>query len=160
ILPGSISIGLRDGARVLSKKLVVFISTRSTVGGFMNLNVKKWQWCVCFLSAAMLLMSCANAAYGQASFATITGRAPDPKGASVPGATVTATNTETGIVRTTTTTSDGLYRFDNLPPGVYDVAIETSSFSKAEAKNIKLQVGESRDINFNLELAGQRQSVV
>jgi hypothetical protein len=108
----------------------------------------------------LLLLSLANVAYGQGAFATITGRALDPKGASVLNATVTATNTETGIVRTTSTTSDGLYRFDNLPPGVYDVAIDVAGFNKAEAKGVKLQVGEQRDVNFNLELAGQKQSVV
>jgi hypothetical protein len=129
----------------------------------MNLSVKKWRWgvCISILLVVLVCLAGRNGAYAQSSaFATITGRALDPRGASVPNATVTATNTETGIVRTTTTTSDGLYRFDNLPPGIYDVAIESSSFSKAEAKNIKLQVGETRDINFNLELAGQKQSVV
>src|SRR6202158_2229107 len=109
----------------------------------------------------LLMLSLASVAYGQsAAFATITGRALDPKGASVPNATVTATNTETGIVRTTTTTSDGLYRFDNLAPGIYDVTMNVGGFNKAEAKNIKVQVGEQRDVNFNLELAGQQQSVV
>ena len=109
----------------------------------------------------LLMLNLASVAYGQsAAFATITGRALDPKGASVPNATVTATNTETGIVRTTTTTSDGLYRFDNLAPGIYDVTMNVGGFNKAEAKNIKVQVGEQRDVNFNLELAGQQQSVV
>lgn len=84
----------------------------------------------------------------------------DPKGASIPNAKVTATNTETGIARTTQTTNDGLYRFENLSPGVYDVAIEASGFSKGEAKQVKLQVGEQRDVNFDLQLAGQQESVV
>src|SRR5258708_37553101 len=109
----------------------------------------------------VILVLVPGLAYSQSSaFATITGRALDPKGASVPNATVTATNTETGIVRTTTTTSDGLYRFDNLAPGIYDVTMNVGGFNKAEAKNIKVQVGEQRDVNFNLELAGQQQSVV
>jgi hypothetical protein len=124
----------------------------------MNLSLKNWQSCLLIL-ALVVSLCCASGAYGQ-SAATITGRALDPKGASVPDAKVTATNTETGIVRTTTTTSDGLYRFDNLTPGTYDVVIETASFTKVEAKGVKLQVGEQRDINFNLELSGQRQSVV
>src|ERR1700687_2163046 len=98
---------------------------------------------------SFLALSLANVAYGQG--ATITGRVIDPRSASVPNATVTATNTETGIGRTTTTTSDGLYRFDNLAPGLYDVVIDVGGFNKAEAKNVKLQVGEIRDINFNLE---------
>jgi hypothetical protein len=112
------------------------------------------------LFSFLLMLSLANVAYGQGAFATITGRALDPKGASVPNATVTATNTGTGIVRTTSTTSDGLYRFDNLPPGVYDVAMDVPGFNKAEAKSVRLSVGDLRDVNFNLELAGQKQSVV
>src|SRR5215469_16662510 len=111
--------------------------------------------------ALVLVLWCTVAAYGQsAAFATITGRVLDPKGSSVPDAAVTATNTETAIVRTTKTTSDGLYRFDNLPPGVYDVTIDAGGFTKAEAKAVKLQVGDQRDINFNMKLAGQTESVV
>jgi hypothetical protein len=118
------------------------------------------QFCLFLLAFLVFLFSSANGVYGQSAFATITGRVLDPKGAAVLNADVTATNTETGITRTTKTTSDGLYRFDNLPPGVYDVSIDVGGFSKAEAKAIKLQVGEQRDANFNLELAGQKQSVI
>jgi hypothetical protein len=110
--------------------------------------------------AGLLLLTAPGASGQSAAFATITGRVLDPREASVPSATVAATNVETGIVRTTQTTLDGLYRFDNLPPGVYDVVVETTSFAKVEAKNVKLQVGEQRDVNFNLELAVQKQSVV
>jgi hypothetical protein len=49
---------------------------------------------------------------------------------------------ETGIVRMAQTTSDGLYRLDYVSPGIYDVAIDANSFTKAETKNVKLQVGE------------------
>src|SRR5580693_2198514 len=104
----------------------------------MTFSLKNWQSCLLILVVVSMLW-CASGAYGQ-SFATITGRILDPKGASVPNATITATNTETGSVRTTTTTSDGIYRFENLVPGIYDVAIEASSFTKAEAKHVKLQV--------------------
>jgi len=113
------------------------------------------------IAGAALLLLMALGAHGQSSaFATITGRALDPKDASVPGATVTATNVETGMTRTTQTTSDGLYRFDNLPSGIYDLSIEAQSFATTQAKSVKLQVGEHRDINFNLKLAGQTQSVL
>jgi hypothetical protein len=114
-----------------------------------------------FLLAVLLSAACVGIAYGQsAGFATITGRVLDPKGATVPNLAVTATNTETGITRTTKTTSDGLYRFENLAPGIYNVTVEASGFAKMEINSVKLQVGEQRDVNFNLELAGQRQTVV
>ena len=124
---------------------------------------KSTMWCCCMslLCLTVVLFCNVSGAYGQsAAFATITGRALDPKGGSVPDATVTATNTETGITRTTKTTGDGLYRFDALPPGVYNISIDAGGFTKAEARAVKLQIGEVRDINFNLELAGQKQSVV
>ena len=121
-------------------------------------SARNLQFGLFIVGFVVFLFCCANGAYGQN--ATITGRVVDPKGASVPNAIVTATNSETGIARTTTTTSDGLYRFDNLPPGVYNVMLNVSGFNKAEARSVKLQVGEARDINFNLELAGQQQSVV
>jgi hypothetical protein len=121
----------------------------------------KLQWIGSIVIVAMSLQLTALGVYGQsAAFATITGGALDPKGASIPGATVTATNVETGIVRIAKTTSEGLYRLDYLSPGIYNVAIEMSSFTNAETKNVKLQVGEQRDINFNLELAGERRYVV
>ena len=87
-------------------------------------TTRKCCWGVfSFVLAAMVLavvLCTANEAAAQsAAFATITGRALDPKGASVPNATVTATNTETGLTRTTQTTNDGLYRFENLVPGIW-----------------------------------------
>jgi Carboxypeptidase regulatory-like domain len=113
------------------------------------------------IAGAVLLLLTALGAYGQsASFASITGHAQDLNGASVPGATVTATNVETGMTRTTQTTSDGLYRFENLPPGIYDLSIEAHSFATTQAKSVELWVGEDLDINFNLKLAGQTQTVI
>ena len=126
----------------------------------MNFVNRGRSWGVFVFAIAAVVLLSANVVYGQARYATITGRALDPKGASVPDAKVTALNVETGIARTTTTTTDGLYRFEELVPGVYDVTIEAGAFTKAVAKGVKIQVGESRDVNFNLELAGQKESVV
>src|SRR3984957_1271245 len=132
----------------------------------MNGTTRKCCWGVtsqvlAVIFSAAFLLCAASGAYAQSSaFATITGRVLDPKAASVPNAAVTATNTETGSTRSTQTTNDGLYRFDNLVPGLYDVSIEAGGFTKAVAKSVKLQVGEQRDVNFNLELEGQKQSVM
>ena len=127
----------------------------------MNLVNRGRSWGVFAFAIAAVLILTASLAYGQGGrYATITGRVLDPKGASVPDATVTAMNVETGIARTTTTTSDGLYRIEDLVPGIYDVTVGTASFTKAAAKGVRILVGESRDVNFNLELAGQKESVV
>src|SRR5271155_5141841 len=63
--------------------------------------------------------------------AIITGRVVDSGGASIADATVTGTNTETGVSRSTTTTSDGFYKLENLNPGFYDLSVEATGFSKS-----------------------------
>jgi hypothetical protein len=127
----------------------------------MNSNLSSSRSYMMVLAVAVAMLFGANAAFGQsAAFATITGRVLDPRGGAVPNATVIATNTETGLVRTTTVTSDGLYRFENLAPGIWNVTVDVQGFTKAQINGVKLLVGEQRDVNFNLELAGQQQSIV
>jgi len=90
-----------------------------------------------------------------AQTAAITGRVTDPQGAVVPNATVTARSLETAIERTTQTTSDGVYRFPGLAPGNYTVrVVGMQNFAPAEAKNIHVDVGSVKDLNFSLVLSG------
>lgn len=87
--------------------------------------------------------------------ATLRGRVTDPQDAIVVGATVVALNEATGIEQRTTTTSDGVYTIPALTSGTYDVRVEAPNFSKAETKSVKLQVGDTRDVNFKLQIAGK-----
>jgi hypothetical protein len=93
------------------------------------------------------------------SAATITGRVSDQQGAVVPNASVTATNSATGLARTVTTTGAGLFRIPNLQPGTYDVKVEATGFGKANSKGVLLQLGEQRDLNFSLGVATASTSV-
>jgi len=103
------------------------------------------------LTIACLLLPLATA-YAQTT-ATIRGRVADPQDAIVVGATVVALNEATGIEQRTTTTSDGLYTIPALPSGTYDVRVEAANFAKGESKGVKLQVGDTRDVNFKLRVA-------
>ena len=57
------------------------------------------------------------------------GSVTDPKGAVVPGATVTVKNNDTGKEDTTTSDGEGRYRFPYLRTGEYDVTIEAAGFT-------------------------------
>jgi len=108
----------------------------------------------------LLSFSCVQITYAQSSAsATIRGSVLDPQSRAVPNATVTVRNVDTRQERSTTTTSDGLYVIPNLDPGVYDVRVEVSGFSKGEAKGVRVQVGAIRDVNFSLRLAGVSSEV-
>jgi hypothetical protein len=71
---------------------------------------------------------------------TIQGTVVDKMQAVVVGAEVTATNTETGVARTTTTNEAGLYRFELLPVGHYTVKIRQKGFSTV-SQVVELIVG-------------------
>src|SRR5947209_10128065 len=91
--------------------------------------------CMSLLTLIAMLASVLAVGYAQTATATIVGTVLDPQGAVVSNATVVAKNVDTGIERTTRSTSEGFYRFDNLPPGVYDVSAEAQGFSRAEARS-------------------------
>src|SRR5215469_1696523 len=75
--------------------------------------------------------------------ASISGTVKDATGATVAGATVTATNTGTGIAQKETTNSAGYYSFPNLPVGTYDVTIQQTGFKMYRRTGIVLAVNDA-----------------
>src|SRR6185437_7303121 len=98
--------------------------------------------------AVLALVSMVGVAFAQTG--TVTGQVFDPAGALVPGATVTAVSDSTGLTRTSTTTSAGIYSFAALPPSVYTVTVEASGFQPLSRKNVVLNVGGTLPVNFTL----------
>src|SRR5437762_1119443 len=95
---------------------------------------------ISLLMLAALLTSSMAVSYAQTATATIVGTVLDSQGGVVANATIVARNVDTGLERTTKSTSEGLYRFGNMAPGVYDVRVDAQGFSRAEAKAVRLQV--------------------
>src|ERR1041384_6766124 len=92
----------------------------------------------CALAIALLL----SAAPVRAQFDTgsIVGTVRDMTGAVVPGATVTLTNSATGLSVTKTTGADGNYEFVTVRPGIYLVTAEKAGFALALVENVQVQV--------------------
>jgi hypothetical protein len=92
--------------------------------------------------------------YGQVDYSTATlrGTVADPNGAVIAGATITATNTSTGISKVVKTGSDGAYRLSALPPGVYQVTTTATGFSKEVFKGMELTVGQSATYDVHLKV--------
>ncbi len=95
----------------------------------------------------------------QQTTGTIAGRVLDPQGSAIPGATVTATNTQTGFSRGTVSDTEGLYRLAALPVGTYDVKVELQGFATIEQKGLQVSVGQTVDANFDLKVAGLTETV-
>src|SRR5579884_3253876 len=83
---------------------------------------------VCISSCLLALLFASNC-YSQAvAIAEVDGNVQDPSGATVAGAQVKITNTDTQQVRQTTTDSDGRYQLPNLPVGNYQLEVTASGF--------------------------------
>lgn len=95
------------------------------------------------ICAALFLSSCL---FGQTVSSSLVGTVLDPSGAVVPNAAVTATDNETGAVRSLTTDNSGTFRFLNLTPGEYTVAISVTGFKGISEKGIILAAQETRDV--------------
>jgi hypothetical protein len=85
--------------------------------------------------------------------ATLTGSIQDASGAVVSGANVGARNLETNQQTTTTSDSEGRYRFPYLRTGVYDLTVEAPGFA-ALTRQLTLSVGQALDVPLKLEVAG------
>src|SRR5262245_8068722 len=91
-------------------------------------------------------------AQAQSSSADLSGSVFDPSKALVSGATVTAINLETGLMRSVTTDATGNYRISLLPPGNYEVRVKADGFSTQSKRGIVLTVGQTVVIKFDLLL--------
>jgi hypothetical protein len=97
--------------------------------------------------------------FSQATSGNITGTIYDQTGAAVPGATIVAHNTETGIETTVTVTSAGVYRFENLFVGTYGLTVTAPGFGKAEVGNVNVQLNQTVTTNIKLEVGQATTSV-
>ncbi len=90
-------------------------------------------------------------ASAQETTGDITGRITDSEQRVVAGATITATNKGTARSRTTTTNESGDFTITDLPPGKYEVSVESPSFSKAIVRDYELNVGANRTLAIEMK---------
>ena len=95
----------------------------------------------------------------QGAGGVIAGVVTDAQGGVLPGVTLTARNTETGVVRTTVTEADGRYRLTGLPPGLYNLKVELAGFAPVDVKDLTLTIGLEVGRNITLQLQGVQESM-
>ncbi|MBZ5607781.1 MAG: TonB-dependent receptor [Acidobacteriia bacterium] len=101
----------------------------------------------------------AGVLYGQVTSGSILGSVEDPSGAQVANAKITARNLDTNATQTLTTSSDGRFRFPQLPVGSYEVTVEAPGFAKYVQGPIVLRLNAEAELPVKLSLAGVTESV-
>src|ERR1035441_2573538 len=115
----------------------------------------RWRICLLLILSLVLL---STIAYGQET-ASIVGTVTDPTGAAVPSAKVTITNTDTGLVRPTTSNASGSFAAHELSIGRYSVRVEAAGFKSSERTGITLNVNDTVRADASLEVGQSKESV-
>src|SRR2546422_131773 len=97
--------------------------------------------------------------FSQTSNATLGGIVSDTTNALIPGVTITASNTQTGIVTTVVTNESGAYQFANLQTGTYKVSAELPGFQTQTYSDVSLGVSQQVRLNFTLQVGSVAQAV-
>ena len=83
----------------------------------------------------------------------------DANGGAVPGATVEAVQTDSGLHRVVTSGGDGGYSLPSLPVGPYELNVTASGFSAYHQSGILIQVGNDLRIDCKLQVGGVTQTI-
>lgn len=102
-----------------------------------------WLVCISFLSFPLSLAA-------QTTTGTVRGYVKDQNGASVADAEVQATDTATGVSRSTTSRADGSYVLPGLAPAVYHLAVRKIGFGP-QRRQVTVQIGATLSVDFTVQ---------
>jgi hypothetical protein len=114
-------------------------------------------WHLCLV--CLLCITGGSSLIAQTTNASITGIVTDAQGGVIPNATVTATNTATGVSRAVTTNEAGSYTISPLIPGTYELKMTTSGFKTKVQTGIVLETGAVVKVDGQLEVGAVTESV-
>jgi hypothetical protein len=112
--------------------------------------------CARILAFVLVLNTCAVA---QTSRGGVTGIVTDAQKAAVPSATVELSNVNTNLTRSTQTNDAGLYRFDAVDPGKYDLKVKAQGFRTYSAVGFDVNAAQVVTMDPALEL-GELQQLI
>jgi len=114
--------------------------------------------CIMALLAVVLFLPVFSPLLAQTDSGTVRGTVTDTTGAVIPAATITLTDKNSGVVRTTTSNAKGEFGFDALLRGQYLAHIEAKGFQVQE-QSFELQVSQTQSLIFSLAPGSTTQTV-
>ncbi|MEJ7608760.1 MAG: carboxypeptidase-like regulatory domain-containing protein, partial [Bryobacteraceae bacterium] len=104
-----------------------------------------------------ILFSLASSVWSQT--AQVTGTVTDASNAAMPNAQVTATNTATGVTRSSVTNEAGNYLITSLFPGPYQLVAAAPGFKQMRRDALALAVEQVARIDFRMEVGETKESI-
>ena len=90
---------------------------------------------------------------------SISGTVEDPSGAGIPRASVTATNTDTGVRQTVESDDKGAYSFLSLPIGHYDIEVSCAGFKPYRRVDITVDANSALIVDAQLSIGTKSDTV-
>ena len=109
--------------------------------------------------AAILVLAAMGYALAQSSNATVSGTVTDSTSALIPGVSIKATNTDTGVVTNAVSNESGAYNLPSLQPGTYRVSAELPGFQTQTYTGVQLGTSQQIRLNFTMRVASLATSV-
>jgi hypothetical protein len=95
----------------------------------------------------------------QTTTGDIRGVITDQSGAVLPGVTVTLKGRTVAGTPATVTNESGVYRFPNLPPGLYDITVELSGFQTSTQTGVPVALGGTAELNVQMKVSTQSETI-
>ena len=114
---------------------------------------------ICLIAAAAAVMLMPAPAAAQILYGSLTGTVTDQQKAAMPGVTVTATNTGTGLATEAVTDETGNYTIRNLQPGIYDVTAVLQGFRELRQRGLNITAGNIVRADLVLQLGQLSETV-
>ena len=111
------------------------------------------------VSAALIFFFFIQFALAQQGSSGVSGTVVDQSGGAVVGATVTITNSATGVSHVLTTTGTGAYQLPNVEVGTYNVTVKMPGFKTYERKDVVVNVSTAVRADVTLQLGEASQNV-
>ena len=112
--------------------------------------------------AVALLAVClagSDSARSQEVTAAVTGSVVDPLGASIAGATLTATNEERGTVYRAQTNSTGVFHIPRMLVGTYELKVGAPGFQTEVYRSITLVLNQTARVDFQLKIGQATETI-
>jgi hypothetical protein len=112
-----------------------------------------------FIRGQFFLLALAVVTHAQTSRGTLTGTILDPTGAVIGGAHVTITDVDTGIRLSTDSNDAGVYRFDAVDLGIYDLHVTHPGFRAYVATGIGVEANRATTVDPRLEVGAAESRI-
>jgi hypothetical protein len=121
-----------------------------------NKSISMWLRCLALL---LITVAAAVKLEAQTINGSIRGTVTDPSGAVIAGASVVATNVDTGVTTKTVTNKSGLYNVQFLPIGNYKVSMTAPGFDTTVIGPFALNIDQIASMNAKLAIGASQDTV-